>query len=106
MTIFIIEKFKTFGREASLCFRAFTWSFPCSNGGCSEPSKAALRTNTSTITSMNSCFVLIDVNLPHAENFSIVWLNKPSTPSQRHTRCSQTGGFSPRWSQVHTQDLD
>lgn len=29
MAISIIEKFKTFGREASLCFRAFTWSFPC-----------------------------------------------------------------------------
>ena len=25
MAISIIEKFKTFGREASLCFRAFTW---------------------------------------------------------------------------------
>ena len=23
------RKFKTFDREASLCFRAFTWSFPC-----------------------------------------------------------------------------
>jgi ISXO2-like transposase domain len=29
MAISTIEKFKTLGREASLCFRAFTWSFPC-----------------------------------------------------------------------------
>jgi 3-oxoacyl-[acyl-carrier protein] reductase len=28
----------------------------------------------------------------------------PSTPSQQHTRCSQAGGFSARWSQVHTQN--
>src|SRR5450755_225642 len=53
---------------------------------------------------MNSSFALIDVDLPHAESFSIVWLNRPSTPSQRHTRCSQAGGFNARWSQVHTQD--
>jgi hypothetical protein len=85
------------------CFRAFTWSFPCLNGGCSEPSKAALRTNISTITSMSSCFALIDVDLSHAESFSIVWLNRPSTPSQRHTRCSPAGGFSAWWSQVHIQ---
>jgi hypothetical protein len=43
---------------------------------------------------MSSCFALIDVGLPHAESFSIVWLIRPSTPSQRHTRCSQAGGFS------------
>ena len=57
----------------------------------------------SMITSMNSCFALIDGDLPHAESFSIVWLNRPSTPNRRHTRSSQAGGFSAWWSQVHTQ---